>query len=87
MSAAILQDLEKVHDICDDGESAFHVLTWIALCYGHHNEDQPDHLRQYLKQYDFFYSAGKFAKGGELKMRYFRQYWLRKPQSTTRQAD
>ena len=67
MSAAILQDTEKIHDICDDRESAFQVLTWTALCYGHHSKAQPDCLRQYLKQYDFNYSAGQFIKGGELK--------------------
>ena len=68
MSAAILQEPGKVHDICDDRESAFHVLTWTALCFGNHNKTQPDHLRQYLKQYDYYYSAGQFTKGGELKI-------------------
>jgi len=68
MSAAILQEPRKVHDICDDRESAFHVLTWTALCFGNHNKTQPDRLRQYLKQYDYYYSAGQFTKGGELKI-------------------
>ena len=67
MSAAILQDPKKVHEISDDRESAFHVLTWTALCYGHHNQTHPDCLREYLAPYDYSYSAGKFVKGGELK--------------------
>jgi hypothetical protein len=67
MSAAILQDPKKVHEISDDRESAFHVLTWTALCYGHHNQTHPDRLREYLAPYDYSYSAGKFVKGGELK--------------------
>jgi hypothetical protein len=68
MSAAILQDPKKVHEISDDRESAFHVLTWTALCYGHHNQTHPDCLREYLTPYDYSYSAGKFMKGGDLKM-------------------
>lgn len=67
MSAAILQDPKKVHEISDDRESAFHVLTWTALCYGHHDQTHPDRLREYLAPYDYSYSAGKFVKGGELK--------------------
>jgi len=67
MSAAILQDPKKVHEISDDRESAFHVLTWTALCYGHHDQTHPDRLREYLAPYNYSYSAGKFVKGGELK--------------------
>ncbi|KIM40752.1 hypothetical protein M413DRAFT_52423, partial [Hebeloma cylindrosporum] len=53
MSAAILVDPEKVHDIRDDRESAFYVLTWTALCYANHNQMDPDHLRKYLGAYDY----------------------------------
>ena len=67
MSAAILQDPKKVHEISDDRESAFHVLTWTALCYGRHNQTHPDNLRKFLRQYDEVYSAGKYDQGGELK--------------------
>ena len=74
MSAAILQNPRKVHDFCDDRESAFHVLTWTALCYGHH--DQTLRVGRYLRQYDDFYSAGRDVEGGELKINALMQYVL-----------
>jgi len=67
MSVAILQDPEKVHDICDDRESAFYVLTWTALRYGNHDQMHPDRLSRHLERYDYSYPAGKHIKGGELK--------------------
>jgi len=59
---------EKIHDICDDCESAFYVLTWIALCYAFHDKTHPDHLGEYLATYDYSYPGSKYAKGAELKM-------------------
>ena len=68
MSIAIIQDPEKIHDIRDDRESAFYVLTWTALCYASHDETHPDHLGEYLATYNYSYPGGKYTKGGELKM-------------------
>ncbi|KIM44449.1 hypothetical protein M413DRAFT_353590 [Hebeloma cylindrosporum] len=78
MSAAILQNPTKVHDISDDRESAFHVLTWTALCYGRHTQRRPDDLKRLLKVYDYSFAAGKYIEGGELKRDTLLQYKLSK---------
>ncbi|KIM40753.1 hypothetical protein M413DRAFT_446141 [Hebeloma cylindrosporum] len=67
MSAAILDDPTKIQDISDDRESAFHVLTWTALCYGQHDRTRPGKLRRYIRQYDESYSAGEYVQGGQVK--------------------
>ncbi|KIM40755.1 hypothetical protein M413DRAFT_56423, partial [Hebeloma cylindrosporum] len=53
MSAAILKNPQKDHEISDDRESAFHVLTWTALCYAKHNKAEPKDLREFLSIYDY----------------------------------
>ena len=50
MSVALLQDEEHKHEILDDRESVFHVLTWSALRYTPHSHQ--DDVEPYLKPYD-----------------------------------
>ena len=49
MSVALLQNTQDVHEILDDRESAFHVLTWSALRYTAHSsrDDVGPHLMPY----------------------------------------
>jgi len=52
MSVALLQNREHEHEheILDDRESAFHVLTWSALRYTAHSHQ--DNMESYIKPYD-----------------------------------
>ena len=46
MSIALLQDEEHEHEILDDRESAFHLLTWSALRYTSHSHQ--DNVELYV---------------------------------------
>ena len=50
MSVALLQNDRHVHEILDDRESAFHVLTWSALRYTAHSSR--DDVGPHMKPYD-----------------------------------
>ena len=50
MSVALLQNTQDVHEILDDRESAFHVLTWSALRYTAHSSR--DDVGSHMKPYD-----------------------------------
>ena len=50
MSVALLQNTQDVHEILDDRESAFHVLTWSALRYTPHSSR--DDVGPHMKPYD-----------------------------------
>ena len=50
MSVALLQNTQDVHEILDDRESAFHVLTWSALRYTAHSSR--DDVGPHMKPYD-----------------------------------
>ena len=50
MSAALLQNNQHVHEILDDRESAFHLLTWSALRYTPHSSR--DDVGPHMKPYD-----------------------------------
>jgi hypothetical protein len=66
MSAAILQNRDKPHDVEDDRESAYHLLNWPALRYTKH--DRIGDLPHYLAHFDQrFTLEGSAEKGGELK--------------------
>ena len=68
MSAALLQNNQHVHEILDDWESAFHLLTWSALRYTPH-----------MKPYDEMdvYCNGN-VKGG-----FHKELMIRKPLEVT----
>ena len=50
MSVFLLQNNQHVHQILDDRESAFHVLTWSALRYTAHSHQ--DDVGPQMKPYD-----------------------------------
>ena len=50
MSVALLQNNRHVHEILDDRESAFHVLTWSALRYTAHSRH--DNMGSLMDPYD-----------------------------------
>ena len=67
MSVALLQNTQDVHEILDDRESAFHVLTWSALRYTPHSSR--DDVGLHLMPYDevIAYRSGA-VEGGSGKM-------------------
>ena len=68
MSAAILQNPQKQHDVEDDRESVYHLLNWLALRFTKH--DRIHELPHYLLQFDeCFKLEGSAEKGGELKQK------------------
>ena len=52
MLVALLQarEHEHEHEILDDQESAFYVLTWSVLCYTAHSHQ--DNIKPYMVPYD-----------------------------------
>ena len=66
MSVALLQNTQDVHEILDDRESAFHVLTWSALRYTAHSsrDDVGSHMKPY-DEVDVHRNGG--VEGGRLK--------------------
>ena len=66
MSVALLQNDHHVHEILDDRESAFHVLTWSALRYTAHSsrDDVGPHLKPY-DEMDVYHNGN--VKGGSRK--------------------
>ncbi|KAH7884221.1 hypothetical protein F5I97DRAFT_1968348 [Phlebopus sp. FC_14] len=66
MSAALLQDPHKAHELQDDLESFLHVLAWAVVHYVP-NDLTPDKRRDYLSMFDEnTYSNGEIV-GGDLK--------------------
>ena len=67
MSVALLQNTQDVHEILDDRESAFHVLTWSALRYTAHSSrgDVGPHMKPY-DEIDVYCNGN--VKGGSGKM-------------------
>ena len=66
MSVFLLQNNQHVHQILDDQESAFHVLTWSALRYTAHSHQ--DDVGPQMKPYDevdVHHDGG--VEGGRLK--------------------
>ena len=66
MSVFLLQNNQHVHQILDDWESAFHVLTWSALHYTAHSHQ--DDVGPQMKPYDevdVHHNGG--VEGGRLK--------------------
>jgi len=66
MSAALLQNPELRQDLQDDRESAFHVLSWIALRYTKHNKLHE--LSSLLDVYDECHDTAAGARGGRGKL-------------------
>ncbi|KAH7887107.1 hypothetical protein F5I97DRAFT_1106621 [Phlebopus sp. FC_14] len=66
MSAALLQDAEKRHELQDDLESFVHVLAWTTVRYVR-NRMSPDQRRVYLKMYDENDSVHGKTVGGSIK--------------------
>ena len=77
MSVFLLQNNQHVHQILDDQESAFHVLTWSALRYTAHSHQ--DDVGPQMKPYDEMdvYCNGN-VKGGFRK-----ELMIRKPLEVT----
>jgi hypothetical protein len=69
MSAAILDNRDKQHEVEDDRESAYHLLNWLALRYTKH--DRIHELPHYLAHFDEHYKRDGSEAGGELKMKRF----------------
>ncbi|KAH7884228.1 hypothetical protein F5I97DRAFT_1957019 [Phlebopus sp. FC_14] len=66
MSAALLQDPHKAHELQDDLESFLHVLAWAVVHYVP-NDLTPDDRRDYLSMFDEnTYSNGEIV-GGRIK--------------------
>jgi hypothetical protein len=65
MSAAILDNRDKQHEVEDDRESAYHLLNWLALRYTKH--DRIHELPHYLAHFDEHYKRDGSEAGGELK--------------------
>ena len=66
MSAALLQNPELRQDLQDDRESAFHVVSWIALRYTKHNKLHE--LSSLLDVYDECHDTAAGARGGRGKL-------------------
>ena len=66
MSVFLLQNNQHVHQILDDQESAFHVLTWSALRYTAHSHQ--DDVGPQMKPYDEMdVHCNGGVEGGKLK--------------------
>jgi len=66
MSVFLVQNNQHVHQILDDWESAFHVLTWSVLCYTAHSHQ--DDVGPQIKPYnevDVHHDGD--VEGGKLK--------------------
>ncbi|KAH7920187.1 hypothetical protein BV22DRAFT_1098584 [Leucogyrophana mollusca] len=61
MSARMLQNPKKIHEIQDDMESFLHVLIYAALCYTPHNQSSPNDLGDLLD--GLFYEATRLRSG------------------------
>ena len=73
MSAALLRNPELRQGLEDDRESAFHVLSWIALRYTKHNELIG--LSRLLSAYDECYDTAAGPRGGDGKIAFMNQAW------------
>ena len=73
MSSALLKNPELPQDLEDDRESAFHVLSWIALRYTKHNE--LNGLSRLLSAYDECYDTAAGPRGGDGKIAFMTQAW------------
>ena len=67
MSAILLRNADHVHELADDRESAFWVLTWVLLRYTQHNLS-PDDLAERMSIFDEMLWIDGTASGGDLKM-------------------
>ena len=77
MSVALLQNDRHVHEILDDRESAFHVLTWSALRYTAHSsrDDVGPHMKPY-NEIDVY-------RNGNVKGGFRKELMIRKPLEVT----
>jgi hypothetical protein len=66
MSAALLHNNKKPHELIDDRESSLHVLTWTALRFTKHTNSEGDSIR-FLRAFDEEYEDKDGVKGGDLK--------------------
>src|SRR5882757_2318123 len=66
MSAALLHNNEKPHELVDDRESSLHVLTWTALRFTKHTISGGGSSRL-LRAFDEEYEDEDGVKGGDLK--------------------
>src|SRR6201986_2612132 len=66
MSAALLHNNEKPHELVDDRESSLHVLTWTALRFTKHTISGGGSSR-FLRAFDEEYKDEDGVKGGDLK--------------------
>jgi hypothetical protein len=66
MSAALLHNNEKLHELVDDRESYLHVLTWTALHFTKHTISGGGSSR-FLRAFDEEYEDEDGVKGGDLK--------------------
>jgi len=73
MSSALLKNPELPQDLEDDRESAFHVLSWIALRYTKHNK--LNDLSPLLSAYDECHDTAAGPRGGDGKIAFMTQAW------------
>jgi hypothetical protein len=66
MSAALLRNNKKCHELEDDRESCLHVLIWTALRFTEHTCSE-GHSSTFLRAFDEAYEDGDGVKGGDLK--------------------
>jgi hypothetical protein len=66
MSAVLLRSADHVHELADDRESAFWVLTWVLLRYTQHNLS-PDDLAERMTIFDQTLWIHGTVSGGTLK--------------------
>jgi hypothetical protein len=66
ISAALLLNVEKLHELQDDRESSLHLLTWIALRYTAHNL-KPRDLSGLLEMFDETFFSDQGVNGGRIK--------------------
>ena len=77
MSVFLLQNNQHVHQILDDRESAFHVLTWSALRYTAHSHQ--DDVGPQMKPYD----EVDVHRDGNVKGGFRKELMIRKPLEVT----
>jgi hypothetical protein len=66
MSAALLHNNKKPHELTDDRESSLHVLTWTALRFTKHTNSEGNSKR-FLRAFDEAYEDEDGVKGSDLK--------------------
>ena len=66
MSAALLHNNKKPHELIDDRESSLHVHIWTALRFTRHTNSEGDSIR-FLRAFDEEYEGEHGVRGGDLK--------------------